>query len=193
MGLLYLTCLIAGGAFILLTLVGGADTDVEMDFDGDIADGIDVDSADAGTDGDGLGELARLLSFRNVVFFVGAFGLTGTLLGAIGTNSILTFILSVAVGAFAAVLMHKSMSYLMENEVGEAVQTDDLIGYTAKVVIGMSGDQKGKISLQSDGRHLQMLALTADESEKKDFRSGDSVLIVRVEDNTAFVADADFV
>ena len=191
MGMLYLTCLIVGSAFILLTLLGGADADTEMDFDSDVADGLDADGIDAGSDG--LAEVARLLSFRNIVFFIGAFGLTGTALGAIGTNAILTFLASLSMGTVAAAMMHKSMRYLMENEVGEAVQTDELIGYTGKVIVALSQDRKGKISLDSDGRHLQLLALPAEESAKSDFRSGDSVLIVRVEGGTAFVAEADFV
>jgi hypothetical protein len=57
---LYLTCLVVGGALVLVSLLGG-EADADVDLDG----APEVDDAET----DGIGGVARFLSLRSLVFF----------------------------------------------------------------------------------------------------------------------------
>ncbi len=197
---LYLSCLIFGGIFIAVTLLFGSDGDADFDVDSDVDFDVDTDadfSGDASTDvdidGEGVTAAIKFLSFRNIVFFLAFFGLTGTVLTWLNSPFLITLPLAIVMGFFAAVLMHKTMNHLLQNEVGEAMNIDELIGLPAKVTINLSKYQKGKISLHANGRFHQLLAKTADEASREEFRQGDSVIVIDVKDGLAYVAEEEFV
>lgn len=197
---LYLSCLIFGGIFIAVTLLFGSDGDVDLDMDADIDFDVDADadiSADAGAevdvDGEGVTAAIKFFSFRNIVFFLAFFGLTGTVLTLLNTTFLITLPLAIVMGSFAAILMHKTMNHLVQNEVGEAMNVDSLVGLPAEVTVNLTKEQRGKISLNANGQLLQLLALTADVAEREEFKQGDSVIIINIDKGLAYVAEEEFV
>ena len=83
--------------------------------------------------------------------------------------------------------------FSVQNEVGEAMNVDSLVGLPAKVTVNLTKDQRGKISLNANGQLLQLLALTADVAEREEFKQGESVIIVNVDRGLAYVAEEEFV
>lgn len=207
---LYLACLIIGGVFIIVSLFFGSDADADVDTGGDLhfdssgdahfeaggdAHDLHID-ASAGADahhGEGLAETIKFLSLRNIVFFVAFFGLTGTVLTWLGAWPIFSFPAAVGMGFFSATLMHKALRYLVKTEVSGGVNLEDLSGLSAKVVIGLSRTQRGKISLKTGGQYMQILALAADVAGPTEFKAGDEVVILEVKNGLAYVVEKEFI
>lgn len=206
---LYLTCLVVGGVFIIITVMFGADTDADVDMDFDVDADVDMDfdmdadmdfdgSTEVDTDvhgdtGDAVAETISFLSVRNMVFLVAFFGLTGSLLTWMNMNPILTFITSLMMGLTAATLMHKTMNYLIVNEVDGSIQLENLVGTSAKVLVNVGRQNKGKISVHTNGQLQQFLALVAEEASMERFAEGEAVIILRVVNGTAHVVEKEFV
>ncbi len=200
---LYLACLIFGSIFITVTLLFGGDTDIDADV-GDIDFDVDADvdiaaDVDMGTDahidahGEGLTAAIKFLSFRNIVFFLAFFGLTGTVLTLMNSPSLLTFPAAVAMGLGAATLMHRVLSHLMKNEVGHALNIDHVTGLPARVTINVGKNRRGKVVLEAGGQRRQLLAMTAEEAAKDEIPAGETVYILRVQDGVAYVVEERFI
>ncbi len=185
---IYLMCLIFGGIFIAVTLLFGGDGDLDLDVDADMDVDLDVDAG-----GEGMTAAIKFLSFRNIVFFLAFFGLTGAVLTWLNGPFTLTLAAAVGMGLGAAALMHRAMSHLLKNEVGQALSLDSLAGLPAKVTVNITRDHRGKISLDAGGQELQLLALSADEAAQDAFSAGDIVYILRVEKGTAYVVEEAFI
>lgn len=194
----YLTCLIFGGIFIAVTLLFGGDGDVDLDVDADMDVDFDVDADVAGdvdidASGEGMTAAIKFLSFRNIVFFLAFFGLTGTVLTWLNGPFLLVLAVAIGMGFGAATLMHRVMSHLLKNEVGQALNVDNLVGLPAKVTVTITKDRRGKVLLDAGGQKLQLLALTADEASRDAFSAGEIVYILSVEDGTAYVVEEAFI
>jgi len=180
----YIVCLIVGGALVALSILGGGDTDAAFDADaaGDVAE----------MDGEGLAAAARFLSFRDLVFFVTFFGLTGTLLTALGIGPLLAAPFSVAVGVAAGALVHRVMVTLARTESGELADGAALEGTLASVVVGIDRKHQGKIAVNGGDHTFQLVACLHEQAEARRLRVGDEVVIVRVADGVAQVAGKGF-
>ncbi|MCB0315104.1 MAG: hypothetical protein KDH84_17900, partial [Calditrichaeota bacterium] len=97
------------------------------------------------------------------------------------------------IGIFAATLMYKTLAHLMQNEVEGTINLDSLVGMSARVILDLSKQQRGKIAVEVQGNLLQLLAKIAEEAERDSFRQGDTVIVLRVQDGTAFVVENEFV
>ncbi|MCA9743548.1 MAG: hypothetical protein H6695_07905 [Deferribacteres bacterium] len=186
---IYLVCLIFGGFFLAVSIFAGTEADADFGLETD-AD-FNTESAELG--GEGVTSAIQYLSFRNIVFFVAFFGLTGFALSKLETPAIVAFAIASALGFFAASVGHKVMSYLRDSEVSGTMDLRDLEGQSAKVVVNLTKSKRGKISVNSRDRIFQLLALVADEASKDAFQFGDSVTIIRVESNVVYVAEPDFI
>jgi len=182
----YIVCLIVGGALVALSILGGGDADADADFDA----GPDGDVAEM--DGEGLAAAARFLSFRDLVFFVTFFGLTGTLLTLLAIGPLLTPVFSVAVGLGAGALVHRVMVSLARTESGELAEGSALEGTLASVIVGIDRKHQGKIAVNGGDHTFQMVACLHEQAEAKRLRVGDEVVIVRVVDGVAQVAGKSF-
>lgn len=185
----YLACLLFGGVLLLFSMFGG---DAET---GDVADAdIDLD-ADLDTEmhGEGWHAAAQFLSFRNIVFFLAFFGLTGTVLSWLAIPGAVTFGVSLAMGLFTATLSHRFFKYLKQSESGAGQELRELEGMAAKVIVGPAKGRRGKIMIAAGDRQLQLLAEVADEASREVFSSGEQVFILRVDDGVAYVVEKDFV
>ena len=190
MELIYLGSLILGGFLLALSMFSG--TEVDADFTSELDS--DASLTESGTiSGEGLSSALQFLSFRNIVFFIAFFGLTGTILTKLGTTSIISFLFSTGMGSLAAALGHKTLDYLKNTESGHISNTQDMEGLSARVTVDIAARKKGKITFNNRDQSLQLIARIADESAKPSFRFGDRVTIIKIEKNIAFVAEADFV
>ncbi len=201
MFILYLSCLIFGGillgaSFIMGDSHGSHELDAHAgghDLSGGDPDlSHDVDhSGDIDHQGDAA-DAAKFLSFRNIIFFMAFFGLTGTVLELMSANFLITLAASVGIGAMSWVTGHKFYKYLLTSQSGESLQLGTLKGRTGKVLLGLSGKEKGKISVCAGGNTIELKAKISDASKKNQFKFGDRVLIIEVKDNMAYIVETDY-
>jgi len=187
---IYLACLIFGGALLLFTMLFGSDSDLDFDVGGDVD--FDTD-ADFQPHGEGLSAAVQFLSFRNFVFFTAFFGLTGSLMTWTRAPFLATLVSAIVMGLIAAVLCHKLMIYLKASEIGEVSNLSECIGSSAKVILPVDTNHRGKVTVSTHERKFQMLATVAEEATKKSFEIGDPATVVRVVDGVAQIAGEDFI
>ena len=188
----YLVCLLLGGLLIALSIFGGGDTDADVDVATDVAVDSDVDveaDVDAEGGGEGVGAAARFLSLRNLVFFLAVFGLTGTLLTLLQANHLATLLTSVGLGVLAACAVHRLMGYLRTSQSGALPSASALAGAEARVVVGLSATRPGKVDVVAGDRTYQFLARIHEGARVDHVEVGDTVVIVRIQDGIALVAD----
>jgi len=182
----YLVCLAFGGVLLVLSLAGG-DGDVGGDLDGDLDAGGDLDH------GQPAHSLYEYLSFRAAVFFLAFFGLTGTLLTAMGTAGLAALVVAVLMGGVAGAGMQSALRYLRRTETGRPFDLREVEGSRARVLLGCERQRRGKIVVDVGERTLQLLALAADEAGRDSFAPGETVIVVSVRDGVAYVAGEDLV
>ena len=178
---LYLICLLVGGFFVLLSLFGGgdsdvdADLDVEVDADADFAGDAGADVAAASTD------LVDLFSIRALFLFAAFFGLTGLALSLAGTGEPFTLILAALVG----ILVGLGGNYLIKRvgyeQISSGVSMSELKGMTGKVLVPFKGESRGKIRLTARGQSLHLVARAFENQTIDAFNPGDDVVVIRVD------------
>jgi hypothetical protein len=85
------------------------------------------------------------------------------------------------------------MSYLKSTESGKVENLKQFEGLYAKVIIDISKNVSGKISVNKGDGYITLVALAADESSIDKFFANDKVIIVRFENGKAYVAEENFV
>lgn len=182
----YLCCLIFGGILLIVSLFADSDSELggEVEIEADAE--LDVET-------EGLVNVFKFLSFRNIVYFLAFFGLTGVTVSRIDLPPGGTLISAIIMGSFAAFLGHVVMQYLKNSQVGEGSNLENLVGQFGKVILDVSRMKAGKISIRLNENIHQILAKVADESSIQEFKNGDTVTIVRVQDGYAFIAEKNFI
>lgn len=183
---LYLICLLVGGFFVLLSLIGG-DSDADVDLDADVDADMDL-SADADADVGASGsDLVDLFSIRAVFLFATFFGLTGLALSLAGTGEPFTLVLAALVG----ILVGLGGNYLIKRvgyqHVSSDVSSKELKGLTGKVLVPFKGDRRGKINLVTRGQSLTLVARAFENQTIDAFNPGDEVVVIRVDGSVAEV------
>jgi membrane-bound ClpP family serine protease len=192
MDTLYLVSLLIGSFFIMLSLMGGGDAEVDVDggveFDAD--PGTDLlplaEGEPGGSSGSGPG-LVDLFSVRALFLFAAFFGLTGTLLSWAGSGEVFTPIASLLMGLVVGLggnYVIKSIGY---QHVSSDISLRDLRGMTGRVMIPFEGQGKGKIAIVARGNRLQIVARSFGEGPGEVFARGDEVVVVGVEGSTVQV------
>lgn len=186
MDTIYWVSLLIGGFFVLLSLIGGGETEADHDFGAD--HDVDVDhDLDAGHDlGAGPG-FVDLLSIRALFLFAAFFGLTGLLLSWAGTGEPFTALLATLTGLIVGLGGNYLIKRVGYRHVSSDVSTQELKGVTAQVLIPFTGAEKGKISLVAKGNRLQLVARSLDHEAAEPFRPGDEVVVVRMSGSIAEV------
>lgn len=194
----YLTSLIVGGFFVLLSIFGGgdhesdADTDLALDADHDVDLTVDADhDFDAAFDVDAHGgpDLVDLFSIRALFLFAAFFGLTGVTLGALGTVEPLNGILSATTGLLVGLGGNWFIKRFAYQQVSSQITEQALKGRTARVLLPLSGDRKGRILLESGGRRVELTAQLFDGADSAD--RGEEVVVMRVHGHIAEVIKPD--
>lgn len=208
MSTVYLVCLIVGGFFVLLSLLGGGDSDAdvdvdagaEVDFDADADFDVDADAdldVDADSDLDlshdaaaGVG-LVDLLSLRFVFLFAAFFGLSGTLLDLIGTAAGPTLIMSILTGLVVGLGGNYLIKTVGYRSVSSEITGDDLIGHTGRVTVPFASGERGKVRLVSKGKEVVLIARSLDDTRRIEFEPGEEVVVVRLDGSVAEVVKPD--
>lgn len=197
----YLSSFIFGIILILASLVLGdkdvdhdADADFDLDADADADLDLDADAdldfdADADLDGDahidkdlGGGNLP-FFSVRFWTFFLAAFGMSGALLVWQGLPPLAHLPVAIATGLTMGTGIWWTFQKLKEGAV-ETTRLDRIQGQEAEVLLSINPGGTGKIRLEIEDRHVDMLAITKDGRALK---RGERVLIVSVDGMTACV------
>ena len=201
MDIVYWVSLIVGGVFVVLSLLGGSDTDADADvdfdadadFDADFDADLDADfDAEAEVEVGGAGvaspspDFVDLFSIRALFLFSAFFGLTGVLLSLAGTTEPLVAILAALTGLVVGLGGNYLIKRIGYAHISSVVTSADLKGRTAQVTLPFDTRDKGKISLVSKGQRLHLVAQAlGDEGEP--FERGDEVVVVRLNGRIAEV------
>lgn len=200
---LYILAAMLGGGLLIFSVLSGAHHDV-----GDVdASGLDahlsgVDADVSGVDvhadhdihlaHDAAGELVLgLFRPRNIIFFLTAFGFTGTLLTLLDNAPKMTLSLALVMGGGAMLLTHTLFTWLRRSEMGiDALSEREIEGRAARVVLPLSPGERGRVAcLIADREHYITARLAADVSEP--VAAGGEVVILRVEGGVAEVVPFD--
>lgn len=190
MDTVYLTSLIVGGFFVLLSVFGGGDHESDVDHDADLSVDADHD-LDASLDVDTHGgpDLVDLFSIRALFLFAAFFGLTGVTLGALGTGEPLNGILSAMTGLVVGLGGNWFIKRFAYQQVSSQITEQALKGRTARVLLPLSGNQKGRIQLESGGRRIELTAQLFDGADAAE--RDEEVVVVRVNGHIAEVIKPD--
>lgn len=184
---LYWFAVIVGAGLLLLSLAGdifgdffGGDVDVDHDVD------IDGDSAHP-HHGDTQG--FRILSTRNLTYFLFGFGTVGILLGWLtgGERPIATAVAATTLGIVAATIAAVAFGYVGKTESGTLLDDRGWVGLVGEVVIPLSSDGTGKILVVRGGRHHELLAQPF-ERDPADPASWRSVMVLEMKNAIALVS-----
>jgi hypothetical protein len=193
---LYLSCLIVGGLFLGLAVLGVGESEADVAPDVDVAADVEVDTdagdVDAEAGGEGIVAAVRFLSVRNLVFFTAFFGLTGTLLTLVRLGSAPTLLTSLGAGTAAAVAVHRLMGYLRGSESGAPPGASAVAGAEARVVVGLDRSRPGKVEVAAGDRTERIVARLHERARVDHFVPGDRVVVVRLQDGVALVAEKSF-
>ncbi len=173
MDALYWISLIVGGVFVVLSMLGGGDTDLDADLD------TDVDT-DLGADSDaGIGWV-DLFSVRTIFLFVAFFGLCGVLQSFTELGEIPRLLISLAVGLTVGIGGNYVIKRVGYTQISSEVTSADLKGRTAKVIIPFDHTEVGKIVLVTKGQRMQFKARSFEATEEV-YTEGEEVVVVRTE------------
>ena len=207
---IYVLAAMIGGGLLLFSLLSGAHHDAGGDIAGahvDVAgldadvSGVDMDVAGADVDAhigagdhdlhpghDYGGELVLgLFRPRNVIFFLTAFGLTGTLLTLANNAPQPTLFLSLGMGGGAMLATHAVFTWLRRSESGvEALEERELEGRAARAVLPLAPGQPGRVVCLIADREYYLTARLAPDAAQPVAANGE-VVIVRITDGVAEV------
>lgn len=173
----YLVCLLIGGTMIgSAALLGGHDhghgdglgesggSHLLESGGADASPDNDVPAEHGGGDELGSAVLAPFLSVRFWTFFLGCFGLTGTVFTVLGLLASQTLILplSLAMGLGSGYGISSVMARLRREVIDSSLQDQDYIGATGRVLLPIERSKIGKVRLQLYGRTVDMMAKTED-------------------------------
>jgi hypothetical protein len=184
----YLFAAIVGGGLLAFSVIGGhGDGDVGGGHD---AGGHDAGGHDAGHDvGHGAGEL--VLGFfrpRNLIFFLAAFGLTGSVLTWLRNAAPFTLGLAIGMGLGAMVLNHLLFTWLRRTDAAiDTLGDTDLEGVSARVVLDVIPGHPGRVVCLVAGREQYVTARLASGVETS-LATGREVVIVAITGGVAQIA-----
>ncbi len=197
MDTIYLISLIVGGFFVLLSIFGGAEHDVDhdadFDMDADFDVGADFDhdfdvDHDISFDGD-IGTsvgFVDLLSIRALFLFAAFFGLTGSVLTWTGGAEPFTAVLSTLTGLVVGLGGNYAIKKFAYEQVSSEVTPSNMRGKTGKVLLPFGADDRGKIQIEAKGQRLHLTARSFENSEDT-FEAGDEIVVVRIDGRVAEV------
>ena len=176
----YIFCLVVGGGFLLLSLIGNflqADADVELDADADVGVG------DAG-------DVAKLFSLRAIVYALFGFGAAGALLHLVwgGARPGLTALVAGVTGLATGALIGAAFAFLKRGNAGTMLGEQSFVGLTAEVSIEIAAASPGSIRvLRGDRRHTIRARLDGSCPAEQALRPGQSAVVVGMESGMAAV------
>lgn len=167
---------------MLLSLISGADADLDGDLEADIDLEADTDL------GAGAGWV-DMFSVRTIFLFAAFFGLCGVLLPLANITEIVRLMISLTVGLTVGAGGNYFIKRIGYAHISSEVNASDLKGRTANVIIPFGQSDIGKISLVAKGQRVQFKA-RGFESAEEEFNEGDEVVVVAMAGAVAEVLKA---
>ena len=166
--------------FIIETVLTFIGADVEMDMD------TDFDIADGGFEGD---PSMNLYTFRNLVNFLLGMSWTAILLNEQMKSKALLMLIAFAVGAaivFAVMMMFKGLSKMQQS--GNINVFESAVGCSGKVYLTVPGERKGqgKVQININNSVRDYDALTDSED---DLKTGTSIKVTEVLDASTLLVE----
>ena len=166
--------------FIIETVLTFIGADVEMDMD------TDFDIADGGFEGD---PSMNLYTFRNLVNFLLGMSWTAILLNEQMKSKALLMLIAFAVGAaivFAVMMMFKGLSKMQQS--GNINVFESAVGCSGKVYLTVPGERKGqgKVQININNSVREYDALTDSED---DLKTGTSIKATEVLDASTLLVE----
>jgi membrane protein implicated in regulation of membrane protease activity len=194
---IYLASAIFGGAFLIPMILGGLDTDTDVEFDTDTDFDTDFDTeVDADLDGSSHGVsggldaadaiVGSLLSFRSMVFFATFFGAAGLLFGALGYSLVVTFLTSVLLGVVAAGANSVIFGLLKSSEVSSHLPAAGFEGRRGSVTVPIEAGRRGRIRVEIGEQPQYLVAESYDGHHS--YEAGHPVVVVELDQGIARVA-----
>lgn len=192
MSTLLATFLILGGIgflFLIISLIIGDilealdfdfGTDVDLDGDVDIDFDTDLDS--------GGGSEIGILDSRVISVFLTAFGFIGAFFLYSGFSGIISSVIGLGSGFVFGGLIFGFGYFLTTQESSSSVTERDLVGRTAKVIVGIKPNSIGQISCRIGEERIEKLARTRDG---KEIKSGETVFIEELTGDSFIVSSMD--
>ena len=134
-----------------------------------------------------LSEIGKVFNFRNILYFITFFGLSGTLGSFLDFGSIITFLSSTLIGGLAAGFGYTFMKYLRKSESGEGIEIYQLQGHNGIAALPITKDRKGKVIIESYGSTNELIAKLNPESDVEEIKKGDKIVIIEFEDKIAII------
>lgn len=170
---LYWFALITGGGMLAVSLFG------------DLF-GADIDDLDVEKGGDS--HAAKLLSLRNLTYFLFGFGATGVVLSLVSPLAAAVIAVAAAVvgmtGAAAAALV---LNYVQRTDTGERDTEDSFVGCTGRLTLPFAADHAGRVMVRRGDREFELRAQPFDP-ESATARIGTGIIVVEMDGGTALVA-----
>lgn len=161
----------------IMTFIGFADTDVDLDFD--TADAVETDFDAGGA--------FELFTFRNLVNFLLGFGWGGISFYNMISNKILLLSLAFLIGAFFIFLFFVIMKQVLKLSENNSFDIQEAIGKTANVYLFIPPNKEGDgivhVSIKGALRELKAQTLDTEKIE-----TGSEVRIIDIYDNKLIVA-----
>ena len=166
--------------FIIETVLTFIGADVEMDMD------TDFDIADGGFEGD---PSMNLYTFRNLVNFLLGMSWTAILLNEQMKSKALLMLIAFAVGAaivLAVMMMFKGLSKMQQS--GNINVFESAVGCSGKVYLTVPGERKGqgKVQININNSVREYDALTDSED---DLKTGTSIKVTEVLDASTLLVE----
>lgn len=189
---LYLGALGVGGTLLVASLVlgghhegeaSGFDKDLELELDADVDADVDADADHS--EGIGVEEVLEWLpvtSIRFWTFFLAFFGATGTVLTLLelgGSTGVVVGI-SGGLGYACGLASTAIVKSLRRNQTDSSVRSDDMVGATVEVKVGIGKDRPGKVRAHLRGRIIDRIAHT-DDAEP--IEVGARVMVIGINQN----------
>ncbi len=176
----YIFCLVVGGGFLLLSLVGDF---LEADADADLGTDADLALGDAG-------EVGKLFSLRSMVYALFGFGAAGTLLHLLwgGARPGMTAVVAGVTGLATGALIGAAFRFLKRGNSGAMLGEQSFVGLTAEVSLEINSASPGAIRvLRGDRRHGIRARLDASCPPDQALTPGQSVVVVTMASGVANV------
>ena len=176
LNLVYLTLLVIGFIYALLSLLGQGIGELDIDLG---LDGGDVPSFDQGEIG-----LASI-SPMSIASFVTAFGAFGIISSQLfGASTVVSLLTAVGGGLVVGIIAQLIFIYVFSPQISSTRTKLDIIGTSAEVITPIPEDGVGQIALVSRGSRVTYSART---KSGHSFKQGDLVRVVELVGSIAFV------
>jgi membrane protein implicated in regulation of membrane protease activity len=147
-----------------------------------------VGQVDAGGHGDvGDGDAFKILSLRNLTYFLFGFGATGLALSALGSASgLLSAVVALLVGLASAGASATLLGYVGKTATGARESEDSFVGCAGRITLPFAAGSPGRVMVRRGPREYELRARAFDRAARG-AKIGTEIVVVEMSGGTALV------